>query len=144
MFYALQPVVPGMLGECTGNLQARPPRVEKLHYIFLYGYLDDIIQDVGIFLATDAFQDAVNSLNPSGATFTRENLIVETDHYQFDELWPELVTRIKEYSWLKPSGVPGVDDFGITEDCMLVISARVKKAIEKLDLSRCQIELYSS
>jgi hypothetical protein len=144
MFYALQPVVPGMLGECTGDLLARPPRVEKLHYIFLYGYLDDIIQDVGIFLATEAFRNAANSLSPSGVTFTRENLIVETDHYQFDELWPDLVPRTKEYCWLKPFGVPGRDDFGITEDCVLVISARVKKAIEDLDLSMCKIELYRS
>ncbi len=133
MFYKLIPACPGLIGaDSVGDLTI--PVIEKLHFVFLSGYLEPIVCEQNQFLATEEVQEAVMALVPApdSVLFTRENLVVTTDGYQFDEVWPDLVPKVSEYLWMKISGEPGVDDFGLLHS-QLIISARVRDSIKNLN-----------
>lgn len=140
MFYKIQPACPGRFGEdSVGDLTI--PIVEKLHFIFLAGYLEPIVCEQNQFLATAQVQQLVMALEPApqSVLFTRENLVVTTDGYQFDTVWPDLVSKVSDYVWMKVLGVAGRDDFGLT-GYDVVVSERVWHCIKDLPFQFAVIE----
>jgi hypothetical protein len=79
---------------------------------------------------------------PVSVLFTREDLRISTDGFQFDGLWPHLMSKIDDYLWMKISGRAGVDDFGLLRS-QLIISERIYESIKGLQFEFGTFEEWS-
>lgn len=79
---------------------------------------------------SDEVQQAVMELNsaPDSVLLTREDLRISIDGFQFNGLWPHLMSKIDDFLWMKISGRAGVDDFGLLRS-QLIISERIYESI---------------
>ncbi len=53
-------------------------------------------------------------------------------------------TKVPKLYWLKITGQPGEDDFGLKEDCTLVVSMRALEALKKLNLKHCDVQAFGA
>ena len=130
-FYTIKPEVAGDFGEHTvGDLNARPPRIEHLHYVFDNWLGNDIVESVCIYLCTTRLKVAIMASNLRGCQFAEAK---QSNSPQFRELHregylsPELPPNKRRplFVWLQPIGTPGADDFGFDPRvrCMIVSEA---------------------
>lgn len=115
-----------------------PPIVTRLHLVFTDWLGDCLITSFPCFLISEQALQQLRKLPLTGySTDTAE--IEEGD--LFDELFRESDpgARLPRFLWLKVSGSPRRDDFGLSENGDLVISDRVLDVLRAVGLTVCDI-----
>lgn len=140
-YYSLDPEVAGGFGENTvmDDPTARPPIVRNFHFQFEGWLGDDLLETVACFIATKRLVEAIRALQPSGIGFDKVEI---TKSEQFEELYPD--RELPDFVWLKITGKPGRDDFGLSEEHRLVVSERMLSAMKMLNLNNCDFADYTS
>tara|TARA_R110002094_G_scaffold117289_5_gene112950 strand:+ start:1305 stop:1730 length:426 start_codon:yes stop_codon:yes gene_type:complete len=139
-FYSLEPEVAGEWGdETVADVSVHPPRVQRLHYQF-DGWLGDaLLESFPCYIVSN---ELGASLLASGLTgFQLEDCTVSKSS-QFDELYPG--RQLPVFKWLRVSGTPGQDDFGISSDNELVVSMAAKSVLEEHQVEHCEVAPWSS
>ena len=137
-YFLLDPEVAGGLGKNSKlDTSVHPPRVLRLHYEVDAWLGDDLVQSFPSYLVARRMWERLGSLKPTGvATAAAE--ITASD--EFRELNPGRV--VPQFVWLKVSGAPGKDDFGLTANAGLVVSERVLKEMKSGQLEHCDVSAF--
>jgi hypothetical protein len=140
-FYVIRPEVPGGFGERTELLQ-RPgtyPVVKRLHFEFSYGTRgNDLITCHPVYMVTKVLAESLRRSHLSGFTLSRD-IAVSVDP-QVWELEPDWRAPVVE--WLQVTGVPGSDDFGLTQIPDLVVSAAALALLKMHNISDGEVSLF--
>lgn len=135
----LDPEVAGGLGVRTElDSSIHPPVVTSLHYELEVWDGEDLVQSFPCYLVTKRLQARLASNHLSGFSFALAD-VSRSDTFkelQPDEPLPELV-------WIKVHGVPGKDDFGLTEDARLVVSEVAMKVVQTGQIKHCGVKPFS-
>jgi hypothetical protein len=141
LFFVIQPEVPGGFGERTELLQ-RPrtyPIVKRLHFEFSYGTRgNDLITCHPVFMATKALAESLRGSRLSGFSLSQD-IEVSVDP-QVWELEPDFRAPVVE--WLQVTGIPGSDDFGLTQIPDLVVSAAALAILKMHNISDGEASLF--
>lgn len=135
-YYTIDPDVPGELTAETH--QGTPESADKIGYIFDCWPEADIIQADPYFAVSLDLKQAIENEGLSGVAFGQcdclkgEQFSVASPEHKNDEL--------PKYYWLKVNGDAEKDDFGISDDLMLVISENARGVLSRFDLTRADIE----
>jgi len=133
--FIVEPEVAGGLGEHTVmDCTVRPPKVSRLHYKFDGWLGDSLLESFPCFIATKDVAQKLKALHPTGVHFS-ELEIEKSD--QFRRLYPN--RKLPDFMWLKISGTPGKDDFGLADDLRLVISERVLELLKSQNLKNALV-----
>jgi len=111
-----------------------------MHYQ-VEGWLeDDLITTLALFLVS---QDVGEKLQASGLTGYELALAKVTTSAQY-KLMAKNRPRpaLPKFCWLRVNGVAGQDDFGLSAEAMLVVSARGLEVLQLGRLAYCDIEPY--
>jgi hypothetical protein len=135
-YYILEPEVAGGLGVNTIlDQNTHPPIVKRLHYE-LDGWLgDELLATFPCYIVTQQLKAKIENTGFSGVQFDTVEI---TKSCQFMDIYPN--RNIPDFVWLKVIGRAGVDDFGITKDNRLIISAR---ALTIMDLKYCRLSYFT-
>jgi hypothetical protein len=133
---SLEPEVAGELGGDTVlDRSAYPPTVGKLHYV-LTGWLgDELLESFPCYIVTERVADAIQEAAFTG--YIIDNLRLEVSD-QFRELYPS--RQVPPFRWLRITGEPNVDDFGMSEEHLLVVSDRALAILRQFTLNECDIK----
>jgi hypothetical protein len=128
----LEPEVPGGLGESSKlDFSTRPPTVIALHFEFAGWLGDDLITTTPCFIVTDSLRTGLQTFNGTGYTFA-ELIVSKSEEFVSSEFDPYQTT----FSWLKVTGIAGVDDFGLDKG-RLVVSKRAFEMLSAYQMSNC-------
>ena len=131
-YYTLEPEVAGGLGPNTVLDHTRhPPLVFKLHYEFDVWLGDELLESFPCYIVTMRLATVFMEGHFTGAEIAP---IEVTTSDCFHEFCPGVT--LPTFVWLKVCGAAGCDDFGITQDNLLVVSERV---LEQLNLKHCDV-----
>ncbi|MEU9744034.1 hypothetical protein AB0E12_33105 [Micromonospora chersina] len=134
-YFRLDPEVPGELGPNTVmDRSVHPPRVSHLHFLFTDWLGDCLVQSFPCFLISEDALDALLQLSLTGFSSDLAELGEGDGFRHFN---PD--ASVPRFLWLKVSGVPCRDDFGLSSDGDLVISDRVLWVLEEKGLSMCEV-----
>jgi hypothetical protein len=134
-FFELQPEVAGGISSRTKlDRSCHPPLVSHLHYRFDGWLGDELIEGFPVFLATVSLAESFARQSLTG--FEVGEVDVEESE-QFHDIYPG--TRLPPFVWLKVTGRPGVDDFGLSARHRLVVSER---ALSLMTLAHCDVDTY--
>lgn len=138
-YYCLEPEVAGGLGAGTVmDRSVSPPRIKQLHYEFDGWSGDELLESFPCFIVTERLAHDIQRLDPTGAQFAD---VAITKSSQFEEL--HRAQPLPHFKWLRVTGTPGKDDFGISRDNRLVVSERVLKLLKTAAFSHCTIAVWS-
>lgn len=144
-YYALGAEAAGDFGVNTvrGPVSDRPPKVSYFHFQFERYPHDDLLEALATYICTTRLAEALRANKLTG--FDIGDVEISFDE-QF-HIWAELHKgeQIPEYVWLKVTGRPGIDDFGMVQGpCKfpLVISDKAMRVLKQFKLSFCDIENY--
>jgi hypothetical protein len=139
-YFVIEPEVAGGLGADTVmDSSVHPPRVSELHYEFEGWFGDDLLESFPCFIVTDRCRVALERARLSGCAFSTAKVTVSDT---FHELYPG--RSLPVFYWLKVSGVPGKDDFGISSDQRLTVSERVLRVLESFSIEHCDVEDFAN
>ncbi len=138
MYYNLEPEVAGHLSGESIRALSNGSHLVELHYV-MDGWLgDDLIESFPCFILSNRVRVELDRANFSGYEFGDARV---TTSELFQELHSEV--ELPAFSWLKVTGQPGIDDFGIAKDRRIVVSERALAVIREAgQLSDCLIEPY--
>ncbi len=137
-FYILEPEVAGGLGHKTEiGTSVHPPHVKKLHFEFNGWLGDDLLESFPCYIVTERLRALIDCAVYSGYEFS--DVLISTSE-QFKELYPE--RKLLTFYWLKVTGQPGVDDFGISSNHALIVSSQVLEQLKQTNIENCEIEEY--
>ena len=138
--YVIEPEVAGGLGGNTViDTSVHPPKIARLHYGF-EGWLGDVLlESFPCFILTEGVVQELESMRATG--FSVDNVEI-TKAKQFEDIYPN--RQLPEFRWLKVSGKPGVDDFGLADDFRLVVSERVLHLLELHGLENAIVDPWPS
>lgn len=135
MFKSIEPEVAGGLGEDTIlDTTTHPPVVHHLHYEFQGWLGNDILESFPSFIVTDRLKDAIVKARLSGVTF---DIVKTTTSNEFEELHPGLV--LPPFNWMKVIGRAGIDDFGMSDDHLLIISENACNLLSHFNISAAEV-----
>jgi hypothetical protein len=138
--YLLDPEVSGGLGQRT-DLDPRTnayPVVKHLHFEFAGWLGDDLVTTHPVYLVTTPLASALRNSGLSGFVLTAD-LDVTSDE-QLRDLQPGW--RPPSVEWLMVSGVPGIDDFGLTENAGLVVSSAALAVLRRHRMDHCGVRVF--
>jgi hypothetical protein len=145
-YYCLGPQAAGDLGDrsVTGDLRERPPKVYKFHLQLERWPKDDLIDGFATYACTKRLAEALTVNKLSGFELDT----VEITHDDQFHIWASLHENetLPEFLWLKITGKPGIDDFGMIQGpcpMPLVVSDRALRLLNSFKLTVCEIEEYS-
>lgn len=135
-YFYVDPEVAGGLGTNTVlDRQVLPPSVTQLHYNF-DGWLGDaLVQSFPCFVATTKVREGLESIGATGVAFADLEV---TASEEFRELYPGRI--LPRFFWLKVSGSPACDDFGIDTTHRLVVSDRALQVLREAGIDHAEIE----
>jgi hypothetical protein len=137
-YFELEPEVAGMFGAATtGDLRARPPRVEKFNYEFDTWLGDPILEALSTFIVTDRLKEALIEAHASGVGFGDVEV---TKAGIFYDLYGD--RPLPAFSWLQITGRAGTDDFGLSSSRLLVVSERIMNLLKVFGLNHCEVSEY--
>jgi hypothetical protein len=138
-YFVLEPEVAGGLGpQSLFDRSTHPPTVTRLHYEF-FGWLGDpIVTSFPVFIVTCEVMEILKSTLMTGASFDELTISLSGE---FMDLYPGRI--LPEFSWMKPVGRPGKDDFGLTPDGELVISGRVLELLEAAGTRHADVQAFN-
>jgi len=134
-FYRLEPEVAGGLEPDTlMDRSVSPPQVKRLNYEFDGWSGDGLLESFPCFIVTESLANEIRHLHPTGIELANVEISKSS---QFEELYP--AQSLPKFMWLKVSGTPGKDDFGISGDYRLVVSEQALNILKSFGLSHCDI-----
>lgn len=137
-YFLLEPEVGGGVGpETVMDTSVHPPRVDRLHYEMDTWLGDDLLTTFPCYIVTERLEAALRRLAPSGGEFGE---VLVTASETFRDFHPR--TKLPRFVWLKVVGRPGVDDLGMSQDHLLVVSERVLDELKRFHLEHCDIAEY--
>lgn len=126
----VEPEVSGELGPRTlMSGDTDPPVVHDLHFILRGWSGDPIMETFPCFIATGAAVDALTALGATG--WGAAPLELELDEHQLSS---DVREDPPSLLWMKVTGDPTRDDFGISSDLRLVVSERALGALRQLGM----------
>lgn len=143
MFFKLNPDCTGTFGRKTlygGELTDVPPQIYRLHYEFDRWSPDELLEVNSVFVGTPALEELIKSLFPRPTGITFDNMTT-TSTLVFRQANPG--RELANYRWFKVIGKGGVDDFGLSDDFQLVVSARIFGTIQP-KIENCKAVLFSA
>jgi hypothetical protein len=147
-FYVLTPEVAGIAGDHAVRINplARPQQFSRFHIALDYLPEDPIVEVDNNFAVTRPLADKLKAIAASG--FALAPVEISTSD-TFDDLNHDK-GKIPAFQWLKLTGKPGVDDFGLAKvkgadpDCSplwrLVVSKRVLDALRAVGIKFCEVK----
>ncbi len=140
-YYRVSPEAAGDIGELTEHDGTkRPPdcsTTHKLHHKFKSWRGDDIVGCNNFVLITESLKNIIESKSLSG--FEIEDLVT-TKHEKFEKLQPE--TELPEFYWLRVTGHPTVDDFGMSYNDQLIVSEEALNVLRQVNHQHADINEY--
>ena len=133
-YFQLEPDVPGRLLNPRHVLD-HFSEISTIHYVLECWPEDDIITSIRAYLVKEGLALALKSSGMTG--FEIKDCVVSKGD-QFDIASPGY-GDLPEFWWLYINGVPGVDDFGITKDLMLVVSERALNLLKGFVIENTEI-----
>lgn len=140
MFYYIQPEVAGGLGDSTIiDATFHPPKVSQLEYKFEGWLGDDLLESFPCFIVTKKLADFLIEEKLSGfklmpVTISRSEIFID--------LYPNI--HLPKFQWLQISGLAEINDFGLSEDHILVVSETALQALRKNKINHAEIRPYKS
>jgi len=141
MFHTLEPEVAGGFGDNSVlDTSSHPALVTKLH-CELDGWLgDDLLESFPCYIVTERLRSVIEKTEATGCSF---DVVEVTMSEQFYDMYPN--RRIPRFFWLKATGTPGTDDFGVSTSNCLVVSDRVFQVMAtKSQLTNCEAEVFEA
>ncbi len=142
MFYALEPDVPGGLGEDTAlDTTVHPPRVVgTLYYEIDNWFGDDLITSHPVYLVTEKL---AATLTGSGlGHFEVRNVEIVYGQAAFERLYRHGLSEFPEFCWLFVTGTAVQDDVGLTPRGRLIVSGAALRVFRQGNLNMCEVEEY--
>ena len=137
-YFVLEPEVAGGFGPATtGNLQVRPPQIEKFNYEFDTWLGDPLLEALSTFIVTDRLKERLIEAHASGVAFGDVEV---TKAGIFLDLYGD--RPLPAFSWLQITGRAGQDDFGLSSSRHLIVSARIVNLLKAFGLNHCEISEY--
>jgi hypothetical protein len=138
-YYCIEPEVCGSFDDGTiVDRSTHPPGIENLHFCFDGWSGDQLVEGFPCFLATDELAEQFTRHGFTG--FELAAVKVSTSS-EYEDLQPG--EKLPPFQWLKITGVPGKDDFGIEQkDLRLVVSKRAWAIIRPVCTDDCEVEDY--
>lgn len=128
--YVLRPEVAGGLGPGT-RWGVGPDEIVQVDYQFDDWLGDDLVTSTPVTLATAGARDAILEAGLTGVEFAPGTV-------SRSELFAELNGgELPEWTWLRPTGEPGVDDFWTDGHGDLTVSERALSVLERFALNHC-------
>lgn len=144
-YYALGAEAAGDFGDKTvrGPVSDRPPQVSYFHFRFERYPHDDLLEALATYVCTKRLAEALIANKLTGFEIGE----VEVSFDEQFHIWAELHKgeTLPDYVWLKVSGRPGIDDFGMVQGACkfpLVVSDKGMRVLKQFKLSLCDIETY--
>lgn len=136
----LEPEVAGGWGDRTiADTSQHPPVVHRFHYEFEGWLGDDILESFPCFIVSDRLAAELKRSGLRG--FELDDVHITTGPV-FEESRPGV--RLPTFRWLKVTGTPGLDDFGIGADHRLVVSSEALILLERFGLDHADRAPYSN
>lgn len=130
-YFLIEPEVAGGFGERTViDRSSGRMEVKKLHYQFDGWLGDELLESVPCFIVTMKMAHEIERERLTGVAF--DDVEVTTSD-EFNELFP--AKELPVFRWLKVTGTPGKNDFGLTPDLNLVVSDRALHLLQKIGIS---------
>ncbi|HWX43221.1 MAG TPA: hypothetical protein VN345_18890 [Blastocatellia bacterium] len=138
-YFYLEPEVAGGFGEGSVlDTSVHPPRVARLHYEF-YGWLGgDLLTSFPSYIVTDRLKDKLQKSDATGYELDRVEV---TKSEFFKDMYPK-APPLPRFHWLKITGQAGLDDFGMATNHRLVVSERILRLLQSLNLSDSDIREF--
>jgi hypothetical protein len=134
-YYTLEPEVAGGWGKnIKANTSVHPPIVHALHYEFQDWLGDEIVESFPCFLVSERLSIALKDAKLNGFSLAEAEVSVSEE---FKEL--KSASVLPKFRWLKIQGRAGEDDFGLSEDNLLVASKRALEVLRQFPLSNAEI-----
>ncbi|MDR6937889.1 hypothetical protein [Luteibacter sp. 3190] len=131
IYYVVEPEVAGGFGENTKiDHSSGRMEVERLHYKFDGWLGDQLLESTPCYIASEQLAEAISREGLSGVQFAEVEISVSD---QFSEMYPN--RKLPRFVWLKVSGSPGDDDFGIASGLRLVVSERALNLLKRMGIS---------
>jgi hypothetical protein len=137
-YFTLEPEVPGGIDEeCEGDFSARPPRIDKLVMYFDDWLGGDLLTSHPVFFVTQEMASRIGAAKLSGYESAPMNV---KRSELFEDLHEDAPLTLPKFVWLKVSGAPGVDDFGVTsKGTTLVVSDQALSVLKRGSLNHCDV-----
>jgi hypothetical protein len=137
-YFELEPEVGGFFGPASvADVTKRPPIVSTFNYEFDTWLGDPILEALCAYIVTDDLKDRLTAAGASGISFGPVEI---TKSDIFEGLQPD--ETLPAFSWLQVVGKPGSDDFGLSENFMLVVSERILELLKQAGMKHCTIVEY--
>jgi len=138
MYFYIEPEVSGGFGENTViDTSVHPPKVSRLHYQFDGWLGDDLLESFPCYIVSEYL---AKEIEKSGLTGFRFKEVEVSKSEQFEELYPG--KELPKFRWLKVIGDAGQDDFGVADDCRLVISEKALETLNKGKIEEADLEQF--
>jgi hypothetical protein len=137
-YFELEPEVSGTFGPATtGNLNVRPPQLEKFNYEFDLWPVDPLIEAIRNYIVTDRLKERLIEIHASGIAFGDVEI---TKSGEYLDMYGD--RPLPAFSWLKITGRPGKDDFGLSSSRLLIVSERIMTLLNAFGLKHCEVSEY--
>ena len=137
-YFVLEPEVTGWFGPATiGNLQVRPPQIEKFNFEFDTWLGDPLLEALGTVIVTDRLKERLIEAHASGIAFGDVEV---TKSGEFLDLYGD--RPLPAFSWLQITGRAGTDDFGLSSSRHLIVSERIMNLLKAFRLKYCEVSEY--
>ncbi|HEY9868272.1 MAG TPA: hypothetical protein V6D08_03840 [Candidatus Obscuribacterales bacterium] len=143
-YYIVEPEVSGEFGEKTveiGKKTDRPPQITKLHYEFNYWPEDDFLTYLCMFIGSDRFRKALETLSPPVTGVKFDHVEISGSPQEFERVWrkgrPD--SDFGVWHWFKITGRPFVDDFAYIDETELLVSERVLAVLKTMNMKYCNV-----
>lgn len=137
-FFIIEPEVAGGFGpETILDRSVFPPRPIIFNYQFDGWLGDPIIETVANFIVTHSLKKSLEIASASGITFGNVQV---SKSIEFEELYPDI--EIPDFVWMKVSGSPGVDDFGLNSNHRLIVSEKALVMLKYEGMNNGEIRDY--
>lgn len=114
-----------------------PPIVSRLHYVFDGWLGDDLLESFPAYIVTDRAREMIAGLGATGCEF---GVVEVSKSSAFEELYPG--RALPNFTWLRITGKPCQDDFGISDDYRLVVSEKIMNGLKSLQITNCDVDSY--
>lgn len=137
-YFVIEPEVAGSLGSDTIlDRSTHPPIVNRLEFRFEGWLGDPIVESFPVFLARSDLVSRFKAIGITGYQIADAKITISDDLKATD---PKL--SIPPFEWVQIIGKSKHDDFFLAVDFRLVISEKVKAAVEEYGVKYWSIEEY--
>ena len=137
--YKLLPEIAGRLrGETLMDRSVHPPRVYRVHYVFDDWLGDDLLESFPCYIVSERLYYLLSESGLSGFEFDQCQVSASHLFQKAARQWNAPV-MLPRFYWLRVHGIPGKDDFWISEDNYLMVSQKALEILRRFQIAQCQV-----